>query len=103
MIEDQRSEAERREDAIRLLEDTHEFPCAFMFKVIGLAEDHFVDRVVDALCECHHSIQDPPYRTRQTPNGKHIAVTLEPHIESADVVLLIYRELQTVQGVVLVM
>ncbi len=42
-------DAERYDEAIRLLEATHAFPCPFLIKVIGRAEDAFLSRIVAAL------------------------------------------------------
>ncbi len=97
------NEYEQIEASLRLLEATHDFPCDFMVKVIGRTEDDFVARVVLVIRECQQSDQDPPFRVRQTPNGRHVAVTLHPHVESAAEVLAIYREIRDIRGVVLLM
>jgi hypothetical protein len=46
---------------------------------------------------------DPPFRTRETPHGRHISVTLEPTVSSAEEVLEIYRWIRQVDGVVTLM
>lgn len=89
--------------SIALLEKTHHFPCAYMFKVIGKVEDGFVARVVAAVREELHEETDPPYRLRQTHGGRHISVTLEPHIKTAEQVLNVYRRLKSTVGLVLML
>ncbi|MCA9168231.1 MAG: DUF493 domain-containing protein [Planctomycetales bacterium] len=92
-----------RENAIRLLEDTHAFPCPVMVKVIGRAEDGFVARIVAAVRSIQKLDVDPEYRMRQTPNGRHVAVTFEPYFKSAVEVLVIYEHIRTVEGVVMLL
>lgn len=86
-----------REFSIDLLNSRHDFPCEFMLKVIGKDQDDFVQRVLDAVGG------EPAYKTRATPNGKHIAITMEPIVESAEQVLELYARIQTVEGVVMSM
>ena len=90
----------QREQSLELLNATHDFPCAFTIKVIGNAEDDFVTRVVIALREFD---PDVTFQTRSTPKGKHVAVTLEPKLESAAQVLLVYEQVKTIAGVVMTM
>ncbi len=91
------------EQALELLNATHNFPCAFTFKVIGRSSDEFVSQVVEVVQSAMQSNERIPYSTRATPNGKHVAVTLEPHIESAELVLATYERLKSVDGVVMTM
>jgi putative lipoic acid-binding regulatory protein len=91
------------EVSLRLLEETHDFPCEFMFKVIGLADDQFVQRVVLTVRQLQQMDEDPPFRFRQTPSGRHIAVTLEPQVASAEEVMAIYREIRQIEGVIMLM
>jgi len=91
-----------REAALELLNATHEFPCAFTIKVIGLAKDDLEQRVVKVLQDALHC-DDIPYTTRETPKKKHIAVTLEPMLKSAEQVLLLYERIRSVEGVVMTM
>ena len=92
-----------RQQTIELLNATHDFPCDFVLKVIGVAADDFVARVVRAVCEEIAGGADPPYQLRRTPGGKHVSITLEPTLESAEQVLGIYHRLRSVDGVVLTM
>jgi putative lipoic acid-binding regulatory protein len=38
---------------------------------------------------------------RETPGGRHVSVTINPVVQSADDVLRIYAELQSLEGVVM--
>lgn len=89
-----------RDQALELLRDTHQFPGVHIFKIIGVADDDFADRVIAAVASV--VVVDPSdCSTRRTPAGRHIAVTLEPTVSSAEQVLEVYAALREVQGVVL--
>ena len=94
---------EKRNQSIDLLNATHEFPCDFTIKVIGQAKDDFVMRVVDAVQAVTSAGSEIPRKTRQTPNGKHVSVTLEPRLSSAEEVLLVYDQVRSVPGVVMML
>jgi putative lipoic acid-binding regulatory protein len=81
-----------------LLERTHEFPGPYMFKVIGRSEQGFVARTVAAVREELEGDVDPPYRVRETSAGRHIAVTVEPHVQNAWEVLAVYQRLGELRG-----
>jgi putative lipoic acid-binding regulatory protein len=87
--------------AIALLEAGHQFPGPYMFKVIGRAENGFVARTVAAVRDEIAAPVDPPYRVRTTPGGRHVSVTLELEVETADQVLDVYRRLQKLVGLVM--
>ena len=87
--------------SIALLQDTHEFPGVYVFKVIGRSEGAFAARVVAAVREALEWEQDPPFRLRETAGGRYVAVTLEPRLTTAHQVLTVYRRLRTMSGLVL--
>ncbi len=87
--------------AIELLESTHTFPGRYTFKVIGRSERGFVARAVAAVRDELACAVDPPYRTREARGGQHIAVTLEPEVQSALQVLAVYRRLRAMVGLVM--
>ena len=89
--------------SIELLESTHTFPCAFMWKVIGKAEDGFLGRVVAAVREQLDSDSDPPYRVKETSGGRHVSITLEPVVKSAWDVIAVYGRIQEITGLVLLL
>jgi putative lipoic acid-binding regulatory protein len=86
--------------AIELLEANHTFPGPYMFKVIGRVENGFVARVVAAAREALAEPVDPPFRVRETSGGRHVAVTLEPTVQSAEQVLAVYRRVRATVGLV---
>jgi len=89
--------------SIELLEATHRFPGRFVFKIIGRVEQGFAARVVAAVREELADEVDPPHRTREAVGGRHVAVTLEPMVETASQVLAVYRRVRKLAGVVMMM
>jgi uncharacterized protein len=89
--------------SIELLESTHTFPGVFVWKVIGKAEGGFIGRVVAAVRDELEAEVDPPYRVRETAGGRHVAVTLEPVVNSAWDVLAVYGRIQEIPGLVLLL
>jgi putative lipoic acid-binding regulatory protein len=87
--------------SLDLLEQTHVFPCPYLFKIIGKADQDFLARVVAAVREELLAEIDPAYRIRQTAGGRHLAVTLEPTVQSAQQVLAVYRRLGSLDGLVM--
>ena len=81
-----------------LLENTHDFPGPYMFKVIGRSQDGFVALVVAAVREELEGEVDPPYRVRETSAGRYVAVTVEPHVQNAWEVLAVYQRLGQLRG-----
>jgi putative lipoic acid-binding regulatory protein len=89
--------------SISLLESTHEFPAVYMFKVIGLVENGFAARVVAAVREELAGTTDPPFRVRETAGRRHVAVTVEPTVQTAEQVLAIYERIRRMAGLVMLM
>jgi len=89
--------------SIELLEDTHEFPGIFVFKAIGRVENGFVARVVATIRDELEMDVDPPFSVRQTAHGRHVAVTIQPEIQSVYQVLAVYRRLQETDGLVMLL
>jgi putative lipoic acid-binding regulatory protein len=87
--------------SIELLERTHTFPGPYMFKAIGKIERGFVARVVAGVRDALDAGTDPPFRVRETANGKHVSVTVEPVVQSAEQVLAVYRRIQTTAGLIM--
>jgi putative lipoic acid-binding regulatory protein len=86
--------------AIELLESTHTFPGPYTFKVIGKTDPGFVARIVAAVRDTLGCDQDLPYRVRESVGGRHIAVTLEPVVQTAHEVIAVYRRLGPTAGLV---
>ena len=89
--------------SVEVLEQGHTFPCSFVFKAIGSSENDFVVRVVAAVRTVLVCEADPPYTIRQTGGGRHVAVTLEPQVQTAAQVLAVYRGIQQVAGLVMLL
>jgi putative lipoic acid-binding regulatory protein len=86
---------------IQLLEQTHAFPCPFLMKVIGKSDQGFMARVIAVVREELAVETDPPFRVREAVGGRHVAVTVEPTVQSAQQVLAIYRRLGALKGLVM--
>lgn len=84
-----------------VVRQTHQFPCAYTFKAIGHDTDGFTARVIAAVREQLGQEVDPPFTTRSTAGGKHIAVTVEPTVQTAEEVVAVYQRLQGVVGIVM--
>jgi putative lipoic acid-binding regulatory protein len=88
-------------NSLELLENTHHFPCPYMFKVIGRVDNGFVARVVAAVRDELSHEADPPFKFRQSAGGRHVSVTLEPMVQTGRQVLAVYRRLQQTLGLVI--
>jgi uncharacterized protein len=84
--------------SIELLEANHTFPGPYMFKVIGRGENGFVARVVAAVRDELAEDVDPPFRVRETTGGRHVAITLEPTMQTAQQVVAVYRRIGRMAG-----
>jgi putative lipoic acid-binding regulatory protein len=89
--------------AIELLEAHHTFPGPYLFKVIGRVENGFVARVVAAVREELAGDKDPPFKVRETAGGRHVSVSLEPTVQTAEQVLAVYRRIRTTAGLVMLL
>jgi len=88
---------------IELLEKTHKFPGPYMFKAIGRVENGFVARVVAAVRDELAVSADPPYKFREALGGRHVAVTLEPTLQTVEQVLAVYRRIRKTAGLVMLL
>lgn len=85
--------------SVELLESTHSFPCEFKIKAIGSADDDFESRVVEAVSAFLPARSDLDYSVRTTPAGRHVAITLDLTVQTAEQVLAIYAELRELKGI----
>ena len=86
-----------------LLEKMHTFPGRFVFKAIGTADDDFAMRVVAVVRSTLEQEFDAPYSTRETTGRRHVAVTIEPWVESSQQVIDVFAAIRTVEGLVMLM
>lgn len=87
-----------RLEFLESLREVHDFPGPFMFKVIGGNSDAFVANVVQAVINALGEVE-PEVKTRESSGGKHVAVTVDVSVESAEAVLDVYSAFQMVEGV----
>jgi hypothetical protein len=85
---------------MELLEEHHQFPGEYMFKIIGFAGEGFGSEVSAAAARVlgQESVEAS---FRPSRRGRYLAVTLETRVESAQQVLEVYAELRRVEGVVM--
>ena len=86
-----------------LLEKTHAFPGPYLFKIIGKSDQGFLARVIAAVREELSIETEPPYRVREAVGGRHVSITLELVVQSAQQVVAIYRRLGGVEGMVMIL
>jgi putative lipoic acid-binding regulatory protein len=84
-----------------LLESNHPFPGVYQIKAIGEAEDDFVARVVEAAVMELTTPSELDHTVRTTPGGRHVSLTLEMNVQSADQVRAIYARIREVKGLTL--
>ena len=85
------------------LETGHTFPGAYTFKVIGRNPDSFARTVIRAISEELSLQHEPPHSVKQTPNGRHISITLTLTVETPQHVIKVYQRLQTLDDLVMLM
>jgi putative lipoic acid-binding regulatory protein len=87
--------------SVELLESIHPFPGVYRIKAIGTAGDDFERRVVEAVVSQLPASSDLDYSVRTTPGGRHVALTLDITVQSAEQVREVYAEIQEVAGLTL--
>lgn len=86
-----------------LLEKTHQFPTKYMLKIVGPADEAFVESVVSA-AKAH--VKNPDFvdhTVRHSGSGKHASVTLEVKVATAREVVLLYEALEKVPRMVMML
>jgi putative lipoic acid-binding regulatory protein len=66
--------------------------------VVAVLAGSINTRLVAAVREELEGEIDPPYRVRETSTGRHIAITVEPHVQNAWEVLAVYQRLGQLSG-----
>lgn len=90
-------------DPIELLESNHPFPGTFQIKAIGQAANDFEGRILAAVHEQLPAASDLDHTVRATPGGRHVALTLDVTVQSAEQVLALYARLREVDGLKLLL
>ena len=86
-----------------LLESSHSFPGVYPFKVIGLADGDFPARVLAAAAEELATPSEIDHVVRVTPGGRHVSLTLNITVQSAEQVRSIYARIRDVEGLTLLL
>lgn len=86
-----------------LLESIHSFPGTFQIKAIGAADGDFLGRVLAAALEELAGPSEIEHSIRETPGGRHAAVTLDITVQSAEQVRAIYARIREVEGLSLLL
>lgn len=84
--------------SIELLESVHPFPGSYQIRAIGSTDDDFPARVVAAVQEELAGPGEVDHSVRFTRGGRHVSVTLDLTVQSADQVRAIYARLHEVSG-----
>jgi uncharacterized protein len=90
--------AEPQVPPLELLQSVHTFPGTYQIRAIGSVENDFIGRVVALVQGELAGPSEVDYAERFTPDGRHVSVTLDITVQSAEQVLLIYQQLQGVEG-----
>lgn len=85
------------------LEAAHTFPCKFTFKAIGRSEGGFSDRVTAEVRACLGLEFDPPFELRHTAGGRHVSITIEPWVDSAEQVIVVFDAVRQVPGLIMLL
>ncbi|CAN5665093.1 hypothetical protein BH23PLA1_BH23PLA1_12460 [soil metagenome] len=86
-----------------LLESVHPFPGTYQIRAIGAASNDFAGRVVAAVEAEVATPSELDHSTRFTPNRRHVSVTIDVTVQSANQVRAIYARIQTVEGLTLLL
>ena len=87
--------------SVELLESIHAFPGVYRIKAIGRSDHDFEGRVIAAVISLLAAESDLDYSVRSTPGGRHVAVTLDVSVQSAEQVRSIYAEIRELEGLTL--
>lgn len=84
--------------SLELLESSHAFPGVYQIKAIGSTEGDFAARVLAAAAEGLASPMEIDHSIRTTRGGRHVALTMDISVQSADQVRAIYGRLRDLDG-----
>ena len=87
--------------SLDLLESTHFFPGVYQIKAIGVTDEDFEARVVEAVVSQLASPSELDYTVRTTPGGRHVAITIDVTVQTAQQVREIYASLGELKGLTL--
>jgi putative lipoic acid-binding regulatory protein len=89
------------EEALKLLEEYHQFPCVYAFKAIGQDSPEFKDAVQEAAQGVLGALYwGSELMAKPSSKGKYISITVETEVKDAAQVLEVYAALKKVEGLV---
>jgi putative lipoic acid-binding regulatory protein len=88
-----------RESSKATLEETHDFPCPYQFKVIGDNSEEFVAQVVQVGVNVGGTDTEPEVSTRESSSENYVSVTMELEVENAETILDVYDRVKELDGV----
>lgn len=89
--------------SVELLNSTHQFPCFYTFKAIGKTEADFEKALRTVVQTAIGAAALPAFSSRTTPDGKHVSVTVELRVTSAEKVVGLYEKMLGTPGIVLLL
>ena len=89
--------------SLELLQSTHKFPGKYTFKVIGDSQTLIPADLMADIQKALGLAEPPKYEHRHSAGGKHIAITVEMQVPSAEAVHTVYHRLLANPGVRLVL
>lgn len=81
------------------LKDIHDFPCEFVFKVIGDNAPGFVSKCVQGVINILGPGTEVDVKTRESSKKNHVSVTLKTKVENAENVVRVFSILNQLEGV----
>jgi tRNA (guanine-N7-)-methyltransferase len=91
------------EKSIELLKSVHDFPTRMIIKAIGGNVPGFSERILRTIAHELNSDQLMLPSIRETPGGRHIAVSIEPIFQRPEEVLAVYGRLRLLPDVVMLL
>lgn len=79
-----------RDEILERLNDVHDFPGSYVFKIIGTNTPTFVSNAVQACLNVLGPSANPDVSTRESSGKKHVSVTIDAQVEDAETVLRVY-------------
>jgi putative lipoic acid-binding regulatory protein len=81
---------EKTGEVSRVFEALVKYPCAFTIKIVGAKEGTFVEDMVQIVADsCHEEVDTIEYRTKIM--GKWISVTVEAPVKNAEMLYMLYE------------
>lgn len=83
-----------RSSMLEKLNDVHEFPGPYRFKIIGPNSDAFASSIIQSVLVVCGPDAEPEVTTRESSKGSHLSISITIQADSAEHVLEVYGVLQ---------